>query len=168
MVVFWTLLTVVPAAVFVAGLVAFRRPLAAVCERFFASRPAAIGLTTVGWLWTAYECETIGVDVFDMLLFRAQTHGVFVWVLAVVLIYLTVIWMPKNLPCRALMGIFMLMPAEAFKTTRLLVPQHGFAPVQLLVGLLYVYAVIGMYGMFYPWRIEKAVRFLLGAPSPRE
>ena len=28
----------------------------------------AMVLTAIGWFWTAYECDTIGIDVFDMLL----------------------------------------------------------------------------------------------------
>jgi len=163
MILFWTLLTVVPALAFAVGAVAFRARLLASCERFFVSRPAAVVLTAVGWLWTAYECATIGIDVFDSILLKSATGGVFVWVLAGVLICLTCLWMPRHLSCRALMGVFMLMPAEALKATRLLVPAPGeFAPVQLLVLLVYLYAVIGMYGMFYPWRIENAVRLILG------
>ena len=56
----------------------------------------------------------------------------------------------------------MLLPASLFRTTRLFVPESGFAPVQILVALGYLYAIIGMYGMFYPWRIETAVGALLG------
>ena len=26
----------------------------------------AMALTAVAWFWTAYECDTIGIDVFDM------------------------------------------------------------------------------------------------------
>jgi hypothetical protein len=84
------------------------------------------------------------------------------WIMAAVLSYLTIIWMPKNLPVRALMGIFMLLPASLFRTTRLFVPESGFSAVQILVALGYLYAIVGMYGMFYPWRIETAVRILLG------
>ena len=29
---------------------------------------AAKILTAAAWFWTAYECDTIGIDVFDMLL----------------------------------------------------------------------------------------------------
>ena len=168
MVTFWTLLTVLPAMAFIAGAVLFRSKTLSLCERFFASRPAAGALTAVGWLWTAWECDTIGIDVFDMILLKEKTGGLFVWILAVALIYLTFIWMPKHLSCRALMGIFMLLPAEALKTTRLLVPAPGaFNAVQLLVLLIYIYAVIGMYGMFYPWRVENLVRRLLGGqPVP--
>ena len=112
-------------------------------------------LTAVAWFWTAYECDTIGIDVFDMILLKAQTHGIFVWVLAAVLTYLTFIWMRPHLLTRAIMGLFMLAPAEVFKITRRLVPESGFAPIHILVVLMYVLAVIGMYGMFYPWKIEK-------------
>ena len=114
-------------------------------------------LVVIAWFWTAYECDTIGIDVFDMLLKRFPGQ---VWILAAVLSYLTVIWMPKNLLTRAVMGIFMLIPAELFKVTRPLVPDSGFAPIQIVVVLAYVLAVIGMYGMFYPWRIEAALKRL--------
>ena len=115
-------------------------------------------LVVIAWFWTAYECDTIGIDVFDMLLKRFPGQ---VWIMAAVLSYLTVIWMPKNLLTRAVMGIFMLIPAELFKVTRPLVPDSGFAPIQIVVVLAYVLAVIGMYGMFYPWRIETALKWIL-------
>lgn len=118
------------------------------------------GLVTVAWLWTAYECDTIGIDVFDAILFKEATNGIFVYALALGLIPLTIAWMPKCLLTRAVMGLFMLIPSELFKVTRPLVPDSGFAPVQLLVGFAYLLAIIGMYGMFYPWRIETALRFL--------
>ena len=108
-------------------------------------------LVVVAWFWTAYECDTIGIDVFDMLLKRFPGQ---LWIMAAVLSYLTIVWMPKNLLTRAVMGIFMLIPSELFPLLRPHLPESGFAPVQLLVGLAYVLAVIGMYGMFYPWKIE--------------
>ena len=111
-------------------------------------------LVALAWAWTAYECDTIGIDVFDMLLKRFQGQ---LWNMAAVLTYLTVIWMPNHLLTRAVMGIFMLIPAELFKFTRPLLPDSGFAPVQVVVAIAYVLAVIGMYGMFYPWRIERLV-----------
>ena len=118
----------------------------------------AMVLTAVAWFWTAYECDTIGIDVFDMLLKRFPGQ---VWIMAGVLTYLTIIWMPKNLLTRAIMGIFMLIPAELFKVTRPLLPDSGFAPIQIVVAFAYVLAVIGMYGMFYPWRIETALKWIL-------
>ena len=116
-------------------------------------------LVVVAWFWTAYECDTIGIDVFDMLLKRFPGQ---LWIMAAVLSYLTWIWMPKNLLTRAVMGIFMLVPAELFKVTRPILPDGGFAPVQIVVAIAYVLAIVGMYGMFYPWRIEKALGFVFG------
>lgn len=118
----------------------------------------AMVLTAVAWFWTAYECETIGIDVFDMLLKRFPGQ---LWIMATVLTCLTIIWMPKNLLTRSIMGIFMLIPAELFKVTRPLLPDGGFAPIQIVVALAYILAVIGMYGMFYPWRIETALKWIL-------
>ncbi len=157
MVWFWTVVTVFPLAALVAGMIMAPRKTLALGERFFASRPAALVLTVIGWAWTAYECDTIGIDVFDSLLKRFPGE---LWILAAVLAFLTFIWLPKNLPVRALSGIFMLLPAEALKATRPLVPASGFAAVQLLVAVFYLYAVVGMYGMFYPWRLETALRKL--------
>ena len=117
----------------------------------------AMVLTAVGWFWTAYECDTIGIDVFDMLLKRFPGQ---VWIMAAVLTYLTIVWMPKNLLTRSVMGIFMLIPAELFKITRPMLPDGGFAPVQIVVAIAYVLAIIGMYGMFYPWRIETALKWI--------
>ena len=116
-------------------------------------------LTGVAWFWTAYECDTIGIDVFDMLLKRFPGQ---LWIMAAVLTYLTIIWMPRNLLPRAIMGLFMLLPAELFRVTRPMLPESGFAPVQIVVGAAYVLAVVGMYGMFYPWRIERALAWLSG------
>ena len=115
-------------------------------------------LVALAWVWTAYECDTIGIDVFDMLLKRFPGQ---LWIMAAVLTYLTIIWMPRNLLTRSIMGIFMLIPAELFRFTRPLLPESGFAPVQIVVAIAYVLAVIGMYGMFYPWRIEAALKRIL-------
>lgn len=114
-------------------------------------------LVVTAWFWTAYECDRIGIDVFDMLLKRFPGQ---LWLMAALLSYLTWIWMPKNLLTRAVMGIFMLIPAGLFRVTRPILPESGFAPVQIVVGIAYVLAVIGMYGMFYPWRIESALKFI--------
>ena len=115
-------------------------------------------LVAIAWFWTAYECDTIGIDVFDAVLLKGQTHGVFVWALAALLTYLTIIWMPKHLFTRAVCGLFMLAPGELFKFTRPLLPESGFAAIHLVVALAYILAIIGMYGMFYPWRIEKLLK----------
>jgi hypothetical protein len=114
-------------------------------------------LVATAWFWTAYECHTIGIDVFDMLLKRFPGQ---LWIMAGVLTYLTVIWMPKCLLTRAIMGLFMLLPAELFKFTRPILPESGFAPIHVVVVIAYILAIIGMYGMFYPWKIEAALRKL--------
>jgi hypothetical protein len=121
------------------------------------TRLAAIIITTLAWFWTAYECDTLGIAVFDafLKLFPCQ-----LWIMAGVLSYLTCIWMKEYLLTRSIMAIFMLLPAELFKFTRPLVPEEGFAPIQIVVALAYILAVIGMYGMFYPWRIEKILKYL--------
>ena len=124
-------------------------------------------LVATAWFWTAYECHTIGIDVFDMLLKRFPGQ---LWIMAGVLTYLTVIWMPKCLLTRAIMGLFMLLPAELFKFTRPILPESGFAPVHVVVVFAYILAIIGMYGMFYPWKIEAALRklHLIRSAPPEE
>ena len=121
-------------------------------------------LTVAAWFWTAYECSIIGIDFFDKLLKRFPGE---VWILAAVLSYLTIIWMPRNLPVRALTGILMLLPAELFKTTHMYRPPAGtwFAAVDLFVYVAYAGAIVGMYGMFYPWRLEKGLDILLKVDS---
>jgi len=162
MIAFWGLMLGVPLLAF--GGAAFFSSAKASCfvEWFKTSRPVALVLTIVGWYWTAYECNTIGIDVFDMLLKRFPGQ---LWIMAAVLSYLTFIWMPAHLPVRALTAILMLIPAELFKTTRLLVPASGFAAVHVFVVTAYVGAIIGMYGMFYPWRLEKAMAWFQGSPK---
>ena len=71
----------------------------------------AAALTAVAWFWTAFECDTIGIDVFDMILLKERTGGLFVWILAAVLTVLTFLWMRPHLITRAVMAIFMLAPA---------------------------------------------------------
>ena len=137
------------------------------CGWFRSSRAMAAVLTAVAWAWTAYEVMTFEVNIFREFFVGVPVLGhlmlVFAflfdnfWAVAPVLAYLTFIWMPKNLPVRALTGILMLIPAELFKTTRLLVPASGAAPVHLFVVTAYVGAIVGMYGMFYPWRLEKGL-----------
>lgn len=158
MITVWGLILGIPLLAFGGGVLVSADRSAGLIGRFEASRKAALALTVAAWLWTAYECDTIGIDVFDMLLkiFPGQ-----LWLMAAVLSYLTWIWMAPNLPVRALTAIWMLIPAELFKTTRLLVPDSGFALVHLFVVTAYLGAVAGMYGMFYPWRLEAAMAWIV-------
>ena len=123
-----------------------------------AKKILTVALVIVAWFWTAYECSTIGIDVFDSFLkiFPGQ-----LWIMAAVLSYLTIIWMPKNLLTRAVMAIFMLIPAELFPLLRPHLPESGFAPIHLVIGFVYLLVMVGMYGMFYPWRIEAVLKKIL-------
>ena len=114
-------------------------------------------ITAIAWAWTAFELNTIGIDVFDKFLkvFPGQ-----IWIMAAVLCYLTIRWMPKNLMTRAICAILMLYPATLFRFTRAHLPASGFSAIHILVVIGYVSAVIGMYGMFYPWRVEAAIHKL--------
>lgn len=117
-------------------------------------------IAVVAWFWAAYECHIIGIDVFDMVL---KVFPGEVWILAAVLSFLTVIWMRENLFVRAVSGILMLFPARYFPVSFDYLPFSGFAPIHVSVAAAYILAVAGMYGMFYPWRIEKAVSWLLSS-----
>lgn len=118
-------------------------------------RPLAFVLTAAAWLWTAYECDILGIEAFDR--FTKMFPGE-LWILAAVLTYLVFIWMPANLVVRATAGLLMLLPAEMFKTMRPLLPEGGADWVHVFAVAGYLAAILGMYAMFYPWRVERAVR----------
>lgn len=107
-------------------------------------------LCAVGWLWTAYECDTIGIDVFDKYL---KVFPGELWILAIVLTILTCWWMENLLPIRGVCALFMLFPAELFPVIRLCDTPWRLA----LVVFAYICAAIGMFGMFYPWHIRRAL-----------
>ena len=152
---FWFLVLGLPLCIAGVAFLALPARAAEFLRMFPRSRMAGAILCAIAWFWTAYECDTIGIDVFDMLLKRFPGQ---LWIMASVLTYLTIIWMPKNLLTRSIMGLFMLIPAELFRFTRPLLPESGFAPVQIVVAFAYLLAIIGMYGMFYPWRVEAVVK----------
>ena len=158
----WGLALGMPLVAF--GIVAaWKREAANAFSLWFAqSRPLAIALTILAWFWTARELDVIGIDVFDMVTKRFPGE---LWILAAVLSYLTIIWMPKNLAVRALTGLLMLFPASLFRTTRLLLPASGVGTVHIFVVFAYICAIIGMYGMFYPWRLEKGLGIVLTGPA---
>jgi len=114
-------------------------------------------LCAVAWFGTAYECDTIGIDVFDKFLKMFPGE---VWILAAVLTVLTCLWMENLLPIRALCGIFMLFPAELFPMIRLCDTSWRLA----LVVFAYACAIIGMFGMFYPWRFRQVLAWLAARP----
>ena len=122
-------------------------------------RNRAVGqvLCAAAWLWTAYEIDTIGIEVFDRIVrrlwfFSSDIPGM-VWILAVVLTVLTCLWMENLLTLRAISALFMLFPAELFPAVRLC-----DTPWRLtLVVFAYLCAVTGMIGMFYPWHLRRAL-----------
>jgi hypothetical protein len=161
MITIWGLLLGVPVLAF-GGALLFRPETARRFSQWFRSSDAcALSLTAAAWFWTAYECDTIGIEAFDRItkIFPGE-----LWILACVLTWLTFAWMRKSLSVRALTGILMLFPAELFKTTHAYRPPPGvaFAAADVFVYFAYVCAIVGMYGMFYPWRLEKGFDIVAG------
>ena len=154
---FWFFALGVP--LFGYGLFTVVRPQAA--TRFLLALPrhrtAGQALCAAAWLWTAYEIDTIGIEVFDRIVrrlwfFQSDIPGM-VWILAIVLTVLTCLWMENLLTLRAISALFMLFPAELFPAVRLY-----DTPWRLtLVVFAYVCAVVGMIGMFYPWHLRRAL-----------
>ncbi|MBO5941084.1 MAG: hypothetical protein J6R18_07825 [Kiritimatiellae bacterium] len=112
------------------------------------SRFAAIVLCALAWLGTAYELDNIGIEVFDRFL---KAFPFELWILAFVLTILTCWWMPNLLPIRGLSAIFMLFPAEMFHVIRLEPTNWRL----VLVVIAYACIAMGMFGMFYPWRVRQ-------------
>lgn len=163
MAIFWGMFYALPLVC--AGMAAAVSPQTALdlFGKFRVSKAAAWILTSIAWFWTAHECDTIGIAAFDR--FTKMFPGE-LWILACALVPLTVAWMGKNLPVRASCGILMLAPSAAFAAMRPFRPEQGvwFAPSDIVVCAAYAGAVAGMYGMFYPWRIERAVAGVLRRP----
>ena len=122
------------------------------------NQTAAVVLCALGWLGTAYELDTIGIEVFDRFL---KAFPFEIWILAFVLTVLTCWWMPNLLPIRGLSAIFMLFPAEMFHVIRLEPTQWRL----VLVVIAYICIITGMFGMFYPWRIRQFFAWLAEKPS---
>lgn len=122
------------------------------------NRAAAVTLCALAWLGTAYELDTIGIEVFDRFL---KAFPFELWILAFVLTVLTCWWMPNLLPIRGLSALFMLFPAEMFHVIRLEPTQWRL----VLVVIAYICIVIGMFGMFYPWRIRQFLAWLAEKPG---
>ena len=161
MIVFWGIVLGIPVLTY--GAVGLVSPARAkrFTDWFRSSNELARVLTCAAWFWTAWELDNIGICAFDAVtkIFPGE-----LWFLAALLTYLTIIWMSKNLPVRALTAILMLFPASLFRVTRLLLPASGFGAVHIFVVFAYIAAIIGMYGMFYPWRLEKALDVIYRAP----
>lgn len=130
-------------------------------------RNRAVGcvLCAIGWLGTAYEVDTIGIEVFDRVVRRfwflqSDIPGS-VWILAIVLTVLTCLWMANLLPIRGLAAICMLFPAELFPAIRLCDTSWRL----MLVVTAYLAAPFGMFAMFYPWRVRQFWAYLAQRPG---
>lgn len=129
------------------------------------NRAAAHVLCAAAWLWTAYEIDTIGIEVFDRIVrrlwfFQSDIPGM-VWILAIILTVLTCLWMENLLSLRALSALLMLFPAELFPAVRMYDTSWRIT----LVVFAYVCAVIGMIGMFYPWHLRRLISWRAAKPS---
>ena len=112
----------------------------------------------VAWAWTAYECDIIGIDVFDKYLKAFPGE---LWILAIVLTVLTIWWMPNLLPLRGICGLFMLVPARFFAVARLIESDWRC----IVVSFVNVLAVLGMWGMFYPWHYRRLLAWRAESPA---
>ena len=119
---------------------------------------AAYGAFAVARSSLAATALVAGIEIFDRFL-KAFTGEL--WILASVLTVLTCWWMANLLPIRGVAAIFMLFPAELFPVIRLEPTPWRLA----LVVVAYICAIIGMFGMFYPWRIRQALAWLAAAPG---
>ena len=155
--IFWFFALGLPFAAY--GLFAVSRPslAAQALVAFPRNRAAGVALCAVGWLWTAYELDTIGIEIFDRFL---KAFPFELWILAGVLTLLTCWWMANLLPIRGVAALFMLFPAELFPVIRLEETPWRLA----LVVFAYLCASAGMFGMFYPWRIRQALAALASSP----
>ena len=155
---FWSFILAVP--LLVLGLASLAVPGATgrVLLAFPRNVPAGRVLCAVGWLWTARACDQLGIDVFDKFLKAVPGE---LWILAVVLTVLTCLWMENLLPIRGVCAVLMLFPGEMFPAIRLCETSWRIA----LVVVAYVCAVIGMFGMFYPWWIRKGIAWIVARPA---
>ena len=76
------------------------------------NRIAGQALCAAAWLWTAYEIDTIGIEVFDRIVrrlwFLSSDIPGMVWILAIILPVLTCLGMENLLSIRALSALFRL------------------------------------------------------------
>ncbi len=156
--IYWFFALGIPLAAY--GVFAVARPqlAAKALVAFPRNRTAGAVLCAVAWFWTAYELDTIGIEIFDRFL---KAFPFELWILAAVLTVLTCWWMDNLLPIRGAAAILMLFPAELFPVIRL--EDTGWRLA--LVVFAYACAITGMFGMFYPWRIRQALAWLAGVPS---
>ena len=150
----WSLLIAASSLAFGIPLLVAPARAGAALARFGECRRVAAVLTAVGWLWTARELDMIGIDVFDRFLKMFPGE---VWILAIILIPLTIAWMPKLLALKGVAAVLMLYPASFFRVSRLVDSDWRV----VAVGWTYAMLVLGMYTMFYTPRVQAAIEWIV-------
>jgi len=153
----WSLAIGIPPLLLGIAMLAMPAKAAGWLTSFGDSKRFAWVLVPIGWFWTAHELDVIGIDVFDKFLkiFPGE-----LWILALVLIPLTIAWMPKHLAMRGLSAVLMLYPATFFQCARLVDSDWRL----VAVSWTYWCIVLGMYSMFYPWRTQKGIEWIVAVP----
>ena len=91
---FWFFALGLPFAAYGAFAVARFSLAAKALVAFPRNRVAGMVLCAVAWFWTAYELDTIGIEIFDRFL---KAFPFELWILAVVLTVLTCWWMATEM-----------------------------------------------------------------------
>ena len=159
---FWFFILGAPLAMFGVLCLILAGSAAAALRSFPRSRIAGVVLCAAAWFWTAYEIDALGIEVIDRIVQRlwflsAPIPGA-VWIWALILTFLTCWWMENLLPIRAVCAFAMLFPGDMFPDIRLCDTHWRLA----LVVFAYVVCIIGMWGMFYPWRIRQFMAWIAG------
>ena len=159
---FWFLVLGLPLCISGVAFLALPARAAEFLRMFPRSRVVGAILCAAAWFWTAYEIDALGIDVIDRIVQRlwflpAPIPGA-VWLWAIVLAALTFLWMENLLPIRAVCAFLMLFPGDMFPAIRLC--ETGWRLT--LVVFAYAVCILGMWGMFYPWRIRQAMAWMAG------
>jgi len=157
---FWFFMLGAPLALCGVAFLALTGLSASALRSFPRNRFAGIFLCAVAWFWTAYEIDALGIEVIDRIVqklwFLPTAIPGAVWIWALVLTFLTCWWMENLLPIRAVCAFLMLFPGEMFPDIRLCDTQWRLA----LVVFAYAACILGMWGMFYPWRIRQGMAWI--------
>ncbi len=123
-------------------------------------------LCAIAWFWTGYEIDALGIEVIHRIVqklwFLPSPIPGAVWLWAIVLTFLTCWWMENLLPVRAMCAFAMLFPGDMFPIIRLCDTNWRLT----LVVFAYAVCIVGMWGMFYPWRLRQGMAWLASA-APR-
>lgn len=162
---FWFLALGVPLLLAGAAFLVLPSKAAEFLRVFPRSRITGVVLCATAWFWTGYEIDALGIDVIDRIVQRlwflpSPIPGA-VWLWAIALTFLTCWWMENLLPIRAVCAFFMLFPGDMFPVIRLCDTDWRLT----LVVYAYAVCILGMWGMFYPWRIRQGMTWISDASS---